>query len=45
MTIFSVRHVTEYSYRRPVPFRSHRLMFRPRDSYDQRLLADRKSVV
>lgn len=38
MTIFSVKHVTIYRYRRPVAFGEHRLMFRPRDSYDQRLL-------
>jgi len=38
MTIFAVRHVTTYSYRRKVAFGEHRLMFRPRDSYDQRLL-------
>jgi transglutaminase-like putative cysteine protease len=38
MTIFSVRHVTTYDYRRPVRFGVHHLMFRPRDSYDQRLL-------
>jgi transglutaminase-like putative cysteine protease len=38
MTIFSVRHITVYRYRRPVEFGQHRLMFRPRDSFDQRLL-------
>jgi len=38
MPIFSVRHVTEYRYKKPVKFGEHRLMFRPRDSYDQRLL-------
>lgn len=38
MTIFSVRHITSYRYQRPVAFGEHRLMFRPRDSYDQRLL-------
>jgi transglutaminase-like putative cysteine protease len=38
MTIFAVRHLTTYSYRRKVEFGEHRLMFRPRDSYDQRLL-------
>ena len=38
MPIFSVRHITEYRYRRPVKFGEHRLLFRPRDSYDQRLL-------
>jgi transglutaminase-like putative cysteine protease len=40
MTIFRVRHITEYRYRRPVRFGEHRIMFRPRDSYDQRLLSD-----
>jgi transglutaminase-like putative cysteine protease len=38
MTVFAVRHVTTYQYRRNVAFGEHRLMFRPRDSYDQRLL-------
>jgi transglutaminase-like putative cysteine protease len=38
MTIFSVRHSTIYRYHRAVTFGEHRLMFRPRDSYDQRLL-------
>src|SRR6185312_5011348 len=38
MTILRVHHVTWYRYRRPVGFGQHRLMFRPRDSYDQRLL-------
>lgn len=39
MTILKVRHVTSYAYKRPVAFGEHRIMFRPRDSYDQRLLA------
>jgi transglutaminase-like putative cysteine protease len=34
-----VRHVTTYSYRRPVRFGRHQLMFRPRDSHDQRLIS------
>jgi transglutaminase-like putative cysteine protease len=38
MTILSVRHVTTYLYRKPVAFGEHRMMFRPRDSYDQRLI-------
>lgn len=38
MTIFSVRHITSYRYARPVGFGQHRLMFRPRDSFDQTLL-------
>ena len=37
MTIFGVRHVTTYRYHRPVGFGEHHLMFRPRDSSDQRL--------
>jgi transglutaminase-like putative cysteine protease len=38
MTIYSVRHVTVYRYKRPVRFGQHKLMFRPRDSFDQILL-------
>lgn len=38
MTIFSVRHVTSYRYFREVAFGEHRVMFRPRDSFDQRLI-------
>ena len=38
MTIFLVRHQTKYRYRKPVRLGEHRLMFRPRDSFDQRLL-------
>ncbi len=38
MTRLHVSHVTTYRYRRPVAFGEHRLMFRPRDSHDLRLL-------
>jgi transglutaminase-like putative cysteine protease len=38
MTVLQVNHVTNYSYRQPVGFGEHRILFRPRDSYDQRLL-------
>ena len=38
MTILTVEHNTVYRYRRPVGFGEHRLMFRPRDSHDMRLL-------
>ena len=38
MTILHVRHNTTYQYRRPVEFGEHRLMSRPRDSHDLRLL-------
>jgi transglutaminase-like putative cysteine protease len=44
MTIFTVRHITTYRYRRPVAFGEHRMMFRPRDSYDQRLLEARLAI-
>jgi transglutaminase-like putative cysteine protease len=38
MSRLTVRHVTLYRYRRPVGFGEHRLMFRPRDSHDLRLI-------
>ncbi len=38
MPIFTVRHLTTYRYARPVAFGEHRMMFRPRDSYDQKLI-------
>ena len=44
MTLLAVRHVTTYRYRRPVTFGEHRLMFRPRDSYDQKLLEARIGI-
>ena len=37
-TILKVEHRTAYRYRRAVSFGEHRLMFRPRDSHDLRLL-------
>jgi len=39
MTTYHVRHVTQYRYRRRVEFGEHQVMFRPRDSYDQRLFS------
>jgi transglutaminase-like putative cysteine protease len=44
MTFLAVRHVTTYRYRQPVSFGEHRIMFRPRDSYDQRLLDSRIEI-
>jgi transglutaminase-like putative cysteine protease len=38
MAILTVRHVTVYRYNMPVAFGEHRMMFRPRDGYDQKLL-------
>ena len=39
MTVFNVRHLTTYRYKRPVEFGEHKMFFRPRDSYDERLLS------
>ncbi|CAN5256360.1 transglutaminase family protein [soil metagenome] len=38
MPILSVRHLTRYRYRKPVAFGEHRMMLRPQESADQRLL-------
>jgi transglutaminase-like putative cysteine protease len=34
----TIKHITTYRYRRPVAFGEHRMMLRPRDSHDQRLI-------
>ena len=39
-----VRHETEYRYEVPVSLLAHRLMLRPRDSHDLRLLETKLSV-
>src|SRR5918993_1472846 len=44
MAVLLVRHVTTYRYKQPVAFGEHRMMFRPRDSYDQRLIDARLSI-
>jgi transglutaminase-like putative cysteine protease len=41
MTILNVQHVTVYRYRRPVRLGDHRLMLRPRDSHDIRVIRTR----
>ena len=41
MTLLHVRHATTYRYANPVSFGAHRMMFRPRDSHDLRLLSTR----
>ena len=38
MSILTVRHSTVYRYREPVIFGEHRMMFRPRESHDLRLI-------
>ncbi|HEV7912312.1 MAG TPA: transglutaminase family protein [Albitalea sp.] len=37
--IFDIVHTTEYRYAKPVELGEHRLMFRPRDGHDLRVLA------
>src|SRR5216684_5007872 len=43
MTLLNVRHTTIYRYRRPVRLGDHRLMLRPRDSHDLRLIQTKLS--
>jgi transglutaminase-like putative cysteine protease len=45
MTILSILHVTVYRYRVPVGFGDHRMMFRPRDGYDQKVLEEALTIV
>ena len=39
MPILTVRHLTRYRYRNPVAFGEHRMMMRPQEAFDQRLLS------
>ena len=39
MPLLTIRHITEYTYRQPVSFGEHRIMMRPRESFDQRLIS------
>jgi transglutaminase-like putative cysteine protease len=39
MAVLSIRHLTRYRYRSPVRFGDHRMMFRPLESFDQRVLS------
>src|SRR3984957_539620 len=42
--ILNVRHLTTYRYKRPVEFGDHRMMIRPRDGHDQRLLSSQLDI-
>jgi transglutaminase-like putative cysteine protease len=44
MQVITVRHVTTYRYKQPVAFGEHRMMLRPRDSWDQKLLEASLSI-
>lgn len=39
MTTLEIRHLTIYRYRKPVRFGEHRVMVRPRESYDQHVVS------
>lgn len=44
MAILSVRHVTTYTYAAPIRLGEHRMMLRPRDSDDQRLISSKLAI-
>jgi transglutaminase-like putative cysteine protease len=44
MTILTVRHITTYLYKQPVYFGEHRMMLRPRESHDQRVLDSKLEI-
>jgi transglutaminase-like putative cysteine protease len=45
MSLLTVRHITIYRYSEPVALGEHRMMFRPRESHDLRLIATRLDIV
>ena len=44
MSVLSIRHLTRYRYRNPVAFGEHRMMFRPLESYDQRVISSSLTI-
>src|SRR4029077_4308009 len=44
MSLLTARHVTVYRYSRQVGLGEHRMMFRPRESHDLRLLKSRLEI-
>ena len=44
MPILTIMHVTAYHYRHPVSFGEHRMMLRPRDDEDQKVLASELAI-
>jgi transglutaminase-like putative cysteine protease len=45
MPLLTVRHLTVYRYAEPVRFGEHRMMFRPRESHDLRLIRSKLVIV
>jgi len=44
MPLLTIHHKTEYRYNRPVAFGEHRIMLRPRDGHDLRVLDSRLEI-
>jgi transglutaminase-like putative cysteine protease len=44
MPLLTIHHKTEYRYARPVAFGEHRIMLRPRDGHDLRVLQSRLDI-
>ena len=44
MPLVSIRHLTAYRYRNPVALGEHRMMLRPLESYDQRVISAELSI-
>src|ERR1700756_1646504 len=44
MSLLTVRHLTVYRYSEPVELGEHRMMFRPRESHDLRLVNTRLNI-
>jgi transglutaminase-like putative cysteine protease len=44
LRLLTVRHITTYRYSEPVRFGEHRMMFRPRESHDLRLLSTKLDI-
>ena len=45
MPLLTIHHKTEYRYAHPVAFGEHRIMLRPRDGHDLRVLSGRLEIV
>jgi len=44
MPVLTIHHVTTYRFHQPVAFGEHRLMIRPREGHDQRLIESRLEI-
>src|SRR5437868_8338843 len=44
MPVLTIHHVTTYRFHQPVAFGEHRLMMRPREGHDQRLIDTRLDI-